>query len=70
MQQFTFDVFADYHQFYVQDRGINPEAPTDWTDEDVERRAKVADNVVVICPLRNMTVPVTLELHEAEPAID
>ena len=42
-QQFTFEVFADYHQFYVQDGGINPEAPTDWTDEDVERRAKVAD---------------------------
>ena len=69
-QQFIFEVFADHHQFYVQDGGINPEEPTDWTDEDVERRAEVADNVVVICRLRNMTVPVTRELHEAEPAID
>lgn len=69
-QQFSFEVFADYYQFYVQDAGINPEAPTDWTNEDVERRAKVADNVVVICPLRNMNVPVTLELHDTEAAVD
>jgi len=24
-------VFADYHQFYVQDGGVNPDAPTDWS---------------------------------------
>lgn len=32
--------------------------------------ALVADNVVVIRPFRNMTVPVILELQDAEPAID
>ncbi|MES2151882.1 MAG: hypothetical protein V4508_19050 [Pseudomonadota bacterium] len=69
-RQFAFDVFADYHQFYVQDGGIFPEAPTDWTDEDVQRRAKTIDHVVVICPVRNMTVPVVLELHDSEPAIN
>lgn len=60
-------VFADYHQFYVQDGDINPLAPEDWTDEDVARRGKVADNVVVICPLRNMTVRVEIVLHSTEP---
>jgi hypothetical protein len=26
-------VFADYHQFYVQDGGVNPDAPTELTTE-------------------------------------
>lgn len=69
-RQFAFDVFADYHQFYVQDGGIYPDAPTDWTDEDVQRRVKTIDHVVVICPVRNMTVPVVLELYDSEPAFN
>jgi hypothetical protein len=63
-------VFADYHQFYVQDGGINPDAPTEWSDEDVERRVKVAANVVVVCPVRNMSVPVEVEVATAEPSVD
>ncbi len=60
-------VFADYHQFYVQDGGISPAAPTDWSDHDVATRVKVADHVVVICPVRNMSVPVIVEVVSAEP---
>ncbi|WP_157598037.1 MULTISPECIES: hypothetical protein [unclassified Rhizobacter] len=69
-QTVVFEVFADYNQFYVQDGGIFPDAPTDWTDVDVERRAKAAANVLVICPLRNATVPVTLEVFDSAPTID
>jgi hypothetical protein len=69
-RQFAFEVDADFHQFYVQDGGIFPDAPTDWTDDDVQRRVKAIDHVVVICPLRNMTVPVVLELHDCEPAFN
>jgi hypothetical protein len=69
-RQFAFDVFADYHQFYVQDGGIDPDAPTDWTDEDVQRRVKTIEHVVVICSVRNMTVPVVLELYDSEPAFN
>ena len=63
-------VFADYNQFYVQDGGINPMAPDDWTDQDVESRAKVADYVVVVCPIRNTTVPVEIELFSTAPMVD
>jgi hypothetical protein len=52
------EVFADYHQFYVWDAGVGPSAPEDYTDDDVRRRVKVAPNVVVVQPVRNMTVPV------------
>ena len=64
----SLQLFADYHQFYVQDGGINPPAPEDWSEEDVERRCKVANNVVVVCPLRPMTVPVEVVLHKEEPS--
>jgi hypothetical protein len=46
--QKTLKVFADYHQFYLWDRGMTSDAPTDYTDDDVRRRIKVAANVVVI----------------------
>lgn len=69
-KKFAFEVFADYHQFYLQDGQVFPDAPTDWTDEDVQRRVKVADNVVVVCPLRNMTVPVELLVQEAPPQLN
>lgn len=70
VQEFQVEVFADYHQFYVQDGGVNPDAPTDWTDEDVESRAKVSQNVVVICPVRNMTVPVSVEVYDSQPSYE
>jgi hypothetical protein len=70
MQAHDISVFADYHQFYVWDAGANPSAPEDYTDEDVERRVKVAPQVVVIQPARNMTVPVRIELHDNDPGLD
>jgi hypothetical protein len=62
-------VFADYHQFYVQDGAANPPAPEDWTDADIAHRAKAAANVLVVCPVRNMTVPVKVELHDVTPQL-
>ena len=62
-------VFADYNQFYVQDGEVNPPAPENWTDIDITNRVKVAQNVVVVCPLRNMLVPVELEVHAQKPSI-
>lgn len=63
-------LFADYYQFTVQDGGVFPDAPTDWTSDDIDRRVKVAPNVVVVCPLRNDTVPVQVEVHDRAPQID
>ena len=67
VQRQAFDVFADYHQFYLWDRGMTSEAPTDYTDEDVRRRIKVGPHVVVIQPARNTTVPVVVEVHDTDP---
>jgi len=66
----TYSIFADYHQFYLWDKKVEPDAPTDYTDEDVEKRIKTAPNVVVIQPERNMDVPVELEILQSEPVLD
>ncbi|WP_029631410.1 hypothetical protein [Zavarzinella formosa] len=70
LQHRAFDVFADYHQFYLWDRGMTNQAPEDYTDEDVRRRIKTGPHVVVIQPERNTTVPVEVEVHDADPGFD
>jgi len=70
VQRRALKLFADYYQFYLWDEGVAPGAPTDWTDTDVARRLKAAPNVVVISPVRNMTVPVEVEVHESEPPFE
>ncbi len=70
LQAQAFQIFADYHQFYLWDRAKTPEAPTDYTEADVERRIKTGPHVVVISPERNMSVPVDIEVHDAEPPFD
>jgi hypothetical protein len=70
MQKQSFELFADYHQFYLWDEAMSPEAPTDYTEDDVARRLKTAPHVVVVHPVRDMTVPVVVEVHELEPPFD
>lgn len=65
----SYTIFADYHQFYLWDKAIAPDAPTEYTQEDVENRIKVAPHVVVIQPERNMDVPVELEVFEHMPPL-
>lgn len=66
----SYTVFADYHQFYILDKEVEPDAPTDYTDEDVKRRIKASPHVVVIQPVRNMDVPVELEVFEQMPPLE
>lgn len=63
-------VFADYFQFYIQDETANDDFGSLWTDEAVERLLAAADHSVGIGTVRNMTVPVVVSLHEAEPEAD
>lgn len=66
----SYTIFADYHQFYLWDKKVEPDAPTDYTDEDVQKRIKAAPNVVVIQPERNMDVPVEVEIFESAPPLE
>ncbi len=70
MQRVFLEVSVDYTQFYLMDAVANPPAPTDWSEDDVRNRAKVAPYIVVVCPVRDFTVPVTIEIHETAPVAD
>ncbi|MDH7971288.1 hypothetical protein QH494_03770 [Sphingomonas sp. AR_OL41] len=64
-----YEVFADYFQFYLWDQGKQPDAPTDYTEEDTGRRIKAAPFVVVIQPARNMVVPVEVGVTDIPPVL-
>lgn len=64
-----YDVFADYFQFYLQDADERPHPPVDYTDDDIERRIKATPFLLVIQPVRNMTVPVEIEVAAAPPPL-
>lgn len=67
LSRHSLNIFADYHQFYLWDANVQTSAPTDWSEDDVANRVKVDKGVVVVCPIRNTTVPVDIEIHSAAP---
>ncbi len=70
MASYDYKIFADYHQFYLMDDEVQPLIPEDVTGEDCRLRIKVAPHIMVVYPARNMEVPVTIEVHDAEPSTD
>src|SRR5262245_62156290 len=70
MARHSFDLFADYFQFYVQDEhasGIDGDA---WLGEASDRMLAVAPGAIGVGTVRNVYVPVTIEILEAEPTPD
>ena len=57
MKQFIAD--STYHQFYVADRILEPEAPTEWTDKDVEARHVTLENIVALSPESDLDARIT-----------
>jgi hypothetical protein len=60
MRTHLFELFADYHQFYLWDAGCSPQAPEQFSEDDVLRRVKTAPHVVVVQPIRAAMVSVRL----------
>ncbi len=65
-----FNLFADYFQFYIQDESADGDLSDAWTDDAVEQLFAVGPGVVGIGTVRNMDVPVSVEILEAETAVD
>lgn len=70
MRSLKFELFADYFKFYLQDEAANGDLSDSWSDEAVARLLVVAPGIVGIGTVRNMIVPVLLEIHDQEPALD
>ena len=48
MKEFLAD--SNYHQFYVADRELEPDAPTEWSDDDVNNHHLTQDHISALCP--------------------
>jgi hypothetical protein len=66
----TFEVFADYHQFYLQDEQAPADTPDDWGDQLTTQMIAVAPGIIGVGTARNMTVPVQVTLRGQQPDDD
>jgi hypothetical protein len=70
MKSFELSLFADYFQFYIRDEAAAGDLSQAWNAETTERLLALAPGTVGIGTVRNMNVPVTVEILEHEPDDD
>lgn len=63
------NLFADYFQIYLRDEA-HPILPDRYTDEEIARYLMAGPHAVILRTARNMTVPIRVEWHDKQPAID
>ena len=68
--KFHYELFADYHQFYLQDESVSGNLSDSWTPEAMERLLALADGAIGVGTVRSMTVPVTVEILDGPPDDD
>ena len=69
-EKYEFELFADYHQFYLQDEEAEGDLSDSWTEQAVESFLALAPGTIGVGTVRNMTVHVTIEVHDGEPEKD
>ncbi|MEL7536986.1 MAG: hypothetical protein AAFM91_07910 [Pseudomonadota bacterium] len=70
MARIELTIFADYHQFYIQDDDDQfGDLSESWTDEATNRLLAVSDRVVGIGTARNSDVAVVLETSDELPEL-
>lgn len=70
MSRYELTLFADYHQFYIQDENVDGNLSDAWTDDAVERLLAVAPGTVGIGTGRNVEVPVAIAVLDRAPVLD
>ncbi len=70
MTAYTYTLFADYFQFYLQDEGVNGDLSNAWTDEAVADLLALAPGTIGVGTVRNQDVAVSVELVATEPPLD
>jgi hypothetical protein len=64
------EIFADYHQFYLQDEQADGDLSDSWTEQAIKDSFALTLGTIGIGTVRNMDVPVTVEVHTSEPEND
>lgn len=64
---YTLDLFADYHQVYLQDEQAEANTPDDWGNQLTTQMIAIAPRIVGIGTARNMTIPIRVDLLDTRP---
>lgn len=70
IRKLDFEIYADYHQFYLEDETSPHETGEIWTKETVEQMIAASEKLVAVGTARYETVPVTIEFHDSEPELE
>ena len=70
MRRFEYELFADYFQFYLQDESAEGNLGESWNEEAEARLLAIAPGTIGVGTVRNMNVPVTVEILDVEPDSD
>ncbi|MCL1635487.1 hypothetical protein M2650_12730 [Luteimonas sp. SX5] len=70
MPRYDFELFAGYHQFYLQDEPADGNLGDAWTEEASNRLLAVTPGIVGVGTVRNMDVLVTIDILDGEPRLD
>ena len=66
----SFNVDAQFYQFYLMDEVAEPLIPEVVTDRDLAARVRVAPNIAVLQTADDAVIPLTVEVVEAAPPDD
>ena len=69
-EKYEFELFADYHQFYLQDEEADGDLSDSWTEQATKDLLALAPGTIGVGTVREMDVPVTVEVHSNEPEED
>lgn len=67
MPTYQLNLFADNFQFYLQDEDANGDLSDSWTPAAADNLLAIAPGIIGVGTVRNMTVPVTVEIRNDRP---
>ena len=68
--EMQYTVFADYFQFYLQDELADGNLSDAWTEQAVKELLAIAPGTIGVGTVRNMDIPVDIEIVEETPTND
>src|SRR4051812_15784647 len=67
MATYYYNLFADYFQFYLQDENADGDLSDSWNEQAVKDLLALAPGTIGIGTVRNMDVPVEVEIRDSAP---
>lgn len=73
IRKLDFEIYADYHQFYLEDENsplFDPEEMWDSEGKATERMLGLSKQTIAVGTARYETVPVSIEFYDSEPILE